>query len=302
MENYLKNYNSLDKVFIYDFKFGYGGIGDYLKFFMITLIDCINHNIKFRCKMNYLEIQKYIKIKSKYDFFKITIDEIYKLNNNFKIKFPIDYYLVNEDLINISLSEIFYFDDIIKKNVKNILPVLPKNHISIHLRMGDKFLETDKKFIFCKEDKRKFSEYDIFQFIENNIDKNLIFFCDNNKYKLKIKNKYKNIIITNANIGHTSLENTTSNQVIDTVTEFYILSISQSICRASRSGFSKMAIKFYGAEKLPILTAEDKLKKEKIKEVVKILIDDVVTLVRERTKRLNLKKVEHEKNKMDVTG
>ena len=57
----------------------------------------------------------------------------------------------------------------------------------------------------------------------------ILFFCDNNNYKLKIKKKYKNIIITDAQIGHTSLSNTTNKQILDAVTEFYLLTNSQLI-------------------------------------------------------------------------
>ena len=84
----------------------------------------------------------------------------------------------------------------------------------------------------------------IFKFIEENNDKNIIFFCDNNAYKLKIKKKYSNIMITNCVIGHTSLTNTTEKQVLDSVTEFYLMTNSDKIIMASRSGFSITASKF----------------------------------------------------------
>ena len=59
-----------------------------------------------------------------------------------------------------------------------------------------------------------------------------------------IKKKYKKVIITGAEIGHTSLSNTTNKQVLDAVTEFYILSNSILIYAASYSGFSNMSSKF----------------------------------------------------------
>jgi hypothetical protein len=133
-------------------------------------------------------------------------------------------------------------------NVKNIVPHLPTNYISIHLRLGDKFLETDKRFVLCKSDTRQFSEEKIYKFIEDNGDKNIFLFCDNNNQKLKIKNKYNNIIITDSQIGHTSLSNTTNKQILDTITEFYLLSNSQLIYAASISGFSKLSSKFKNVE------------------------------------------------------
>jgi hypothetical protein len=241
LQNYVNNFKNFKNTIVYDYKLGCGGLGDYFKFFMIILQKCINNNIRFHCKINNIEIEKYIKVK--YIIFYINSYEIKKLKN-YTIKVPGDYY--NEDSINfnMALSEIFYFDNIIKMNVKNILSSLPKNYISIHLRMGDKFLETDKNFVVCKEDRRNYSEEAIYNFIENNNNKNIIFFCDNNNFKLKINSRYKNVIITNAKIGHISLFNTTNKQVLDTITDFYILSNSESIYAASVSGFSLMASKF----------------------------------------------------------
>ena len=241
MENYIKNFNTFDKSIVYDFKLGDGGIGDYFKFFMIILTKCIDNNTKIYQKINNIEIEKYIKLK--YDFLYITEDEISKLKN-VSVKRAFHYY--NEDTYNgnICLNEIFYFDNIVKTNVKNIISFLPSNYISIHLRLGDKFLETDKKFVLVKNDSRGFSQEKICKVIEDNNSRNIFFFCDNHNQKLKMKNKYKNIIISKSHIGHTSLSNTTNKQILDAVTDFYILSNSELIYGASRSGFSKIASKF----------------------------------------------------------
>ena len=67
MENYINNFNNFDKISIYDFKLGEGGIGDYLKFYMIILIKCMRNNIKLYHKINNIKIEKYIKLK--YDFY-----------------------------------------------------------------------------------------------------------------------------------------------------------------------------------------------------------------------------------------
>jgi len=241
MENYINNFKNFDKISIYDFKLGEGGFGDYLKFYMIILIKCMRNNIKLYHKINNIEIEKYIKLK--YDFLYISSDEISKLKN-VTIEKASHYYNNDKYDGSIHLNEIFYFDDIVKTNVKNILPSLPINYISIHLRLGDKFLETDKKYIGCINDTRDFSEEKLYKFIEDNNDKNIIFFCDNNSEKLKVKNKYNNIIISTSQIGHTSLSNTTNKQILDSITDFYILSNSQLIYASSYSGFSIMAGKF----------------------------------------------------------
>jgi len=241
---YIKNYKNFNKTIIYDFRITLGGIGDYLKLYMCCLTYCMANNIKLYQKINNIPLEKYIKLK--HDFLYITQKQISKLTN-VTIKTPCDYYRFyrkNKYISNIPLNEIFYFDDIVKLNVKNILPLIPTNYISMHLRLGDKFLETDKKFVRCTGDTRNFSEEKIDKFIEEHIDDNILFFCDNNTYKLKVKDKYKNIIITSADIGHSSFINTTDKQVLDTVTEFYILSNSELIYAASNSGFSLTASQF----------------------------------------------------------
>jgi hypothetical protein len=65
---------------------------------------------------------------------------------------------------------------------------------------------------------------------------------------LQIKEKYKQIIIANSEIGHTGHTNTTNTQALDAITEFYILSNSQLIYAASYSGFSKVASQFKNIE------------------------------------------------------
>jgi len=114
----------------------------------------------------------------------------------------------------------------------------------LHLRFGDKYLETNKNYIQCLYDTRDYNEKEIFKFIEENQNKNIIFFCDNNTYKLKIKKIYNNIIITNCEIGHTSLTNTTEKQVLDSITEFYLMTNSDEIIMCSQSGFPLCASKF----------------------------------------------------------
>ena len=241
MENYINNFNNYDKSIIYDFIIGDGGIGDFVKFFMIMLADCMRNNMKIYHKKNNLPIESYIKFK--YEFMNITPEEISKLDN-YVIKKPNDYYNNDKYKDGIPLKEVFYFDDSVKLNVQNVIPFLPKKYISIHLRLGDKYLETDENFIVVKHDTRSYSEEKLYQFIEEHSSHNIIFFCDNNSFKLKVKDDYNHIFITKTEIGHTSLKNTTQKQTLDAITDFYLLSESEFIYAASFSGFSKMAADF----------------------------------------------------------
>ena len=70
-----------------------------------------------------------------------------------------------------------------------------------------------------------------------NFDKHILFFCENNNMKKKVKNKYQNILITNSKIGHTSLPNTTNDQILDTITDFYIDAETGNYKTLSTGGF-----------------------------------------------------------------
>jgi hypothetical protein len=170
----------------------------------------------------------------------ITEDSIHGMN----IVRPQYFYATITYDYSIPFQDVFYFTEEVKINRDILMPPNITNYISIHLRLGDKYLETDKKFVLCVNDERDYSEEEIHKVIENNPGKNIFFCCDNRAYKRALKEKYENIIITDCAIGHTSLSNTTQKQVLDSVTEFYILTNSDMIYISSFSGFSMVAAKF----------------------------------------------------------
>ena len=250
MEEYIKNYETFDKSIVYNFNMGDGGIGDCIKFFMYILEICIKYKYKLYYQINNIPLEKYLKLRYTKMYIHyieniITINDIntiYNICNNYNIMKPqLLYQVFKYEDITINIQDVFYFTDDVINNRYILLPDI-SNYISLHLRLGDKYLETSSKFVLCKDDSRTYSEDNLFKFIEENC--NIIFFCDNNNYKRKIKEKYDKIIITKCDIGHTSLSNTTDKQVLDTITEFYIMTESQRIYYASNSGFSIIASKF----------------------------------------------------------
>jgi hypothetical protein len=242
MENYIKKFESFDKKIVYDFRIGDGGIGDNLRYFMYVLETCMKTNKRLYYKKNNIEIENFIKLK--YDIMYID-DTMMNQLDSIEVVVPQMFYNVsNNTEYNIKLNEVFYFTDEVKINSKYLFPQDITNYISIHLRLGDKYLEMDNYHVICKDDARSYSEEKIHNFIEENNNENIFFCCDNNKYKLKLKEKYDNIIITNCDIGHTSMFNVTKTQVLDAVSEFYILTNSKMIFAGSISGFSLLASKF----------------------------------------------------------
>lgn len=259
MEDYINLYDSFTKIIVYDFKQGDGGIGDCIKFFMHTLNLCMKYNIKLYYLINNNLLEKYLKLK--HDKMYINESNIVGACNLrehdvehikdgvYNIVKPCIFYNIYKDAaITMSCQEVFTFSEEVKLNGCRLNV---SNYISIHLRLGDKYLETDHSFVVVKNDTRMYNEEKLFNFINDNCNKNIIFFCDNQTYKLKIKNKFNNVIILNYDIGHTSLSNTTDAQTLDAITEFYLMTNSEQICSASNSGFSTMASKF---KNVPIIS------------------------------------------------
>lgn len=252
IENYIKNYDNFTKKIIYHFEYGMGGIGDYFKFFMYALKYCIDNNIRLYLSVKH-NLDNYVKLK--YDKMYLNLDNLNYITLNkykdlekiddkniYKI-YPFIFYDVQkevyENAMNCKLDDMFYFTNEITANLLN------EKYISIHLRLGDKYLETDKNFIVCKDDERKYNEFKLNKFIEENKEKNIYFFCDNYSFKKNIKDKYPFINILDVKIGHTSLLNVTEDEIKNSIIEFYILSKSEKIYWASWSGFSFLASRFY---------------------------------------------------------
>jgi hypothetical protein len=258
IETYLSNYDNYKKKIIFCFHIGIGGIGDYIKFFMCLLNFCIEHEIQIYYLQGKTIIEKYIKLKYEKMYIKsenipsmieiTNTDNISNMNTTdyYNVFPPCLYRFFEGHLCNITIlneiSKIFYFTHDIELYANKLIDF--DIYTSIHLRLGDKYLETDSNYIQCRDDERAYDENSLFNYIETNRNKNILFFCDNNKYKLMIKNKYPYVTILNLDIGHTSLFNTTEDQVFNTVTEMYILANSQNLYLASHSGFSQIAAKF----------------------------------------------------------
>ena len=230
MEDYMNHYEQYKSCLVYNFKLGNGGLGDCIKFFMFILESCMKNKIRLYYKINHLIIEKYIRL---------NYPQMYIEDSAHTIVMPVQYYnIVNYDF-SIPIQDVFHFTDEVKQNCLRF-PLT--NYVSVHLRLGDKYLETDHSFVICKQDSREFTEEKMYAFIEEN--ESIFFCCDNQSYKLKLKKKYPKIIIGNCDIGHSSLFNTSHKQILDSVTELYLLSNSTEIFCGSNSGFSIVASKF----------------------------------------------------------
>jgi hypothetical protein len=241
MEEYMKSYATYTNHIVYDFTLGAGGIGDCIKFFMFILETCMKTNTRLYYKKNNIEIEKYIRLK--YEQMYINEHAIRKLKN-VTVVAPYMYYDTVNFNYSIYINAVWYFSNEIRMNCISLFPLDITKYISIHVRLGDQHLETEKQYVVCDSDSRDISEERMCAFIEENRDRHIFFCCDNQAYKKKMKERYSNLIVTQCDIGHTSLSNTTPRQVLDGVTDLYILAHSEEIFAASVSGFSIIASKF----------------------------------------------------------
>ena len=260
---YLREFDSYPKMMIYNFVLTHGGMSDCIKFFMFALEYCVDNKIRLYYLRNDIPIEKYVFVKhAKMVLLKnqistptVTInkyaemDRIVSMPGDCYIVYPMTFYDVfSFDKISVDFSEVFAFSQAAIDNSRRILPECAgsQSYASVHLRLGDKFLETDKRYVMCREDQRQFdftrtiSEINSLIFMGSSV----VLFCDNQKYKHIILEKCPGLMATSAIIGHTSFANTTEAQVMDAVSEFYIMSRSSKIVALSYSGFSLTAARF----------------------------------------------------------
>ncbi len=238
----MKQYDAFETQMVYDFGLGDGGIGDCMKYFVFVLDLCMKSNTRLYYKRNNIEIEKFVRLNHS----KMYIQHVAGMEC---VK-PNKYYYAdsNHDILNavpIPIKDVFHFTEEVFHNCHRLFPMGAIHpYISIHVRLGDQFLETDRSYVQVTTDVRPFCEEDLFKFIEKNIDQRLFFCCDNTSYKLKLKDKYPHLLVTQCEVGHSGLTNTTTNQVLDTVTELNLLAFSEFIYAPTFSGFSYVAAKY----------------------------------------------------------
>ena len=261
MDEYFAKYDTFTKTFVFNFGIGSGGIGDITRGVLYLLQICKKHDIRFFCNTNSpifsflqaryskmfiafhiaLEISEPIILTKTSDIEHIEPNKFYM--GTHELVYPDFFDVKLYDSLQYTLSDIFFFSDEVQRNARKYMKD-DLSYISIHVRLGDKHLETDKEFVVCRADERVFDEKEMFRLIERNAYKTIYFFCDNNTYKQKIKGIYSFINTIDYAIGHTSLKNVTTEQILNAMTDFYLLSRSDHIYSMTCSTFPFMASKY----------------------------------------------------------
>lgn len=254
-ERYVMNYDSYKKSIIFEYYIPgkNSGLGDFVLLFNNAINYCIENNVKLLYLVNNSVIQKYIKLKYSFMYldkkdiadnthYITKKDEVFELFEDIPVYIGIGLFfrIKSKKKYNFKMRDVFYFDDVVINNGLEKFP-LCEQYISIHLRLGDKYISNKKKWLLTSSDTRRFEENDLFKFIENNLEKTIAFFCDNSDYRNFIASKYNNIIVSNCVVSHVSPTSTSDEEILDAVTELYLLSRSEKIYKASFSNFSYAA-------------------------------------------------------------
>ena len=252
MEDYIRSYKSYSKKVVYQFRVGYGGIGDCIKYFMYLLHVCIQQKCRLYYQVMNIPLENYLRLVDNAMYIRendmtttvpINVHGPLVVNEQaYTVCTPFDLYDAYEE-VAYPIYKLFTFSQAIWYRKNEIFPFHEK-YVSIHIRLGDKYLETDSHFVVVKNDERPFQEEAVYRWIHSHRHENLVVFCDNHTFKQYLKQKFPYVHLTTAKVGHTSLFNTTEQHVMDAVTEFYILSKSERIVSNCVSGFSDMAAKF----------------------------------------------------------
>lgn len=269
-KRYLRECDGYAKTVIYSFARGDGGIGDFIKFFVYILQVCVRRRHRLLLANSHAELAACIQLAhpamrfapppgtqvraAQLRVFDWDCDRHMAAHpgvTTFVVR-PYACYKALTDItrqITLPVREVFRFSPDVLGRAARATPELPERFRgrtprAIHLRLGDKFLETDARYVVVKGDTRAFSQAAITRYIEEHADEPILFFCDNRRYKERLCEKYDNLFMTSCEVGHTSLGNTSNTAIVDAAAEFCILCDAPVVVAASNSGFSLVAAKY----------------------------------------------------------
>lgn len=247
-------------------------VNTYLKKFInINSKYLLNNN-----EINYLNEEKIFQNQIYYlKYYNNTNNTIENILNNYKNKYliiqPTNFHTLKNIYFHLPV-DLNFKDYITNKNIKNYFNILnfinfnkdiynkldncltennliKNNYICIHLRCGDKYLETKPLLGYCVSDVR-FKNINIYQkkikkTLSENENTKILFLCDNNVVKKIIKSKInnENLIILNNKIIHVGYKYNKNDKniqegFIDTLVDFLLLIYSKKNYCLSYSGFS----------------------------------------------------------------
>jgi len=234
---------------VYEFKLGYGGIGDFIKYMKLCIIKSEILNVEFYINLDH-PMKEFIQIKDKYIFNpnKTTIYETIKPFDLYH-KSGETYVIQMRNKQNFNPLQYFIFSKECIDNCSNLLLQnnINNNYEGIHLRLGDsKMNSTNRNKTDYRVKKLNFHDT-INKIVSGKLETTFLFFTDNKEVKIEIVKKYDNIRILNIEIIHTSecYSKKLQKNLKDNISEFILLSRAKKIHSISYSGYPIVASWIY---------------------------------------------------------
>jgi len=245
------NYTNPSKACVFRFYGNAGGVGDFIKYSMYVLNECIKNNHSFYVDIR-APIYKFLIIK--YDI--MDYNKKRPSHSDIYYTSPGNYYniLHSGNMDQLDRLTFFNFFDFIPIVYDELYKMMPKeDYITIHIRLGDKYLENRNiAHNYCDQDVRtkKPDEYyltHIDTIMKTNNTNPVILLSDNVGFKKLVKQHSPTIIINEFDIVHTSFNynNNTNVETLfaKTLAEFLLLVKSKEIYALTISGFPVLANK-----------------------------------------------------------
>lgn len=263
VDSYFSTILEKEKKLLFRFPLTNGGIGDMIKFFLCALDTAIKYNMRICFLKSENPITKYIIPKCEHIYItekELAGSSIIQAQNYIQVEELVN--SINNTTIVQVFSNIFYdlnmYDIANKYNISDIFTFssdiyemrekysIVKDYISVHIRRGDKHIESVSSVKQVPHDSRPFEQANFDNMINKlfNDNKDVMLFSDSMVFKKMMCKKFENLKCLDIKIGHTTWTNTSDEQIKNTVFEFYVLCNSTKIIANCVSGFSKIASMF----------------------------------------------------------
>jgi len=277
VNSYFSTILEKQKKLLFRFPLTNGGIGDMIKFFICALDIAIRYDLRICFLKSDNPITKYLLPKCQHIYVSEEdlqgcsilpisnhnqIEEMIKNSDNTTVLVAAPVIFYDIPFYNIvdkyNISEIFKFSNDIYEMKKD--HNISEEYVSVHIRRGDKHIETSSSVKQVPHDSRPFDQTNFENMVNNlfNDNKSVMLFSDSMVFKKLMSKKFDKLQCLDLKIGHTTWTNTSDEQIKNTVFEFYILCNSIKIVANCVSGFSKMAsainkidIEYYQSDTVP---------------------------------------------------
>lgn len=233
---------TLDTAVVCEFGLTQGGIGDFFKIFAFSLELAIASRARILVR-NTSPLAAFLHPKHAWMTDARGMRVVTTVNNAYWYNHA-STETTQELCSALVLSDWFEMDASIVADARRLAP--PTAYTALHIRRGDKHLETNRANVACKDDERPFAASAIDAVCAR--EPVLLVVGDHAGTLRDLKARFPHVVLTGLEIGHTSLKGTPAPAVRAALVEFVMLGNARSIVASSTSGFPYLASRWHGRE------------------------------------------------------